>query len=52
MGCVVKEISSRELVVLFTRINGVVKTRSTVWGSTLDAFREASGYAVKQLKKP
>ncbi len=42
------EISSRELVALFSRINGVVKTRSTVWGATLDAFREASGCIVKQ----
>jgi len=46
------EVNSRELVVLFTRINGVVKTRSTVWGATLEAFREASGCVVKQLKKP
>jgi hypothetical protein len=44
------EVSSRELVVLFTRINGVVKVRSTIWGRALEAFREASGCAVKQKR--
>ena len=52
MGCVVKEISSRELVVLFTRINGRVKRTETIWGATLEAFREASGCVVRQKQKP